>query len=87
MMPSRTKIGLRSPIGKRLPATGSQSIDWYSQGDERIVEADGLQVVVDSWQRKGRRGRIALRPARSGVPCSRPKEDRSVARSSHLMVT
>ena len=44
-----------------VPTKGSQSIDWYAEGEERIVEADGIRVVVRFVGRKGRRGRIAIR--------------------------
>jgi hypothetical protein len=38
----------------------SQSIDWYAEGESRIVEIDGVQVIVRFMGRKGRRGRIAI---------------------------
>ena len=38
----------------------SKSVDWYHEGDERIVEADGIQITVRFVGRKGRRGRIAI---------------------------
>ncbi len=44
----------------RVPAHASQSIDWYHEGEERVVEADGVQVVVRLVARKGRRARIAI---------------------------
>ena len=44
----------------RLPAVSSQCIDWYAEGEERIVEADGIRVVVRFVGRSGRRGRIAI---------------------------
>lgn len=43
-----------------LPSAASQCIDWYAEGEERIVEAGGIQVVVRFVGRKGRRGRIAI---------------------------
>ena len=43
-----------------VPAEGCQCIDWYTEGEERIVEADGIRVVVRFGGRKGRRGRIAI---------------------------
>ena len=51
----RDAAQLREP-----PSMASQCIDWYSEGEERIVEADGVQVVVRFVGRKGRRGRIAI---------------------------
>ncbi len=41
-------------------AQSSRSIDWYSEGEERIVEAGDVRVVVRFVGRKGRRGRIAI---------------------------
>jgi hypothetical protein len=38
----------------------SQCIDWYAEGEERSVEADGVRVVVRFVGRKGRRARIAI---------------------------
>ena len=43
-----------------VPTETSQSIDWYHEGEERVVEADGVQVVVRFVGRRGRRGRIAI---------------------------
>jgi hypothetical protein len=46
---------------RKLPsATVSQSIDWYHEGEERIIEVDGVWVGVRFVGRKGRRGRIAI---------------------------
>ena len=44
----------------RKPTKGCQCIDWYTEGEERIVEADGIRVVIRFVGRKGRRGRIAI---------------------------
>jgi hypothetical protein len=38
----------------------STCIDWYSEGETRIVEVDGVRVVVRFVGRKGRRGRIVI---------------------------
>jgi hypothetical protein len=50
-----------APPNKRLtsPAT-SQSIDWYQEGQTRIVRVDGVEVRVRFIGRKGRRARILL---------------------------
>jgi hypothetical protein len=37
-----------------------QSIEWYAEGELRLVEVDGIQVAVRYVGRKGRRGRIAI---------------------------
>ena len=38
----------------------SQDIDWYSKGQERIVEVNGVQVRVRFVGPNARRGRIAI---------------------------
>jgi len=38
----------------------STSIDWYSQGQSRIVECNGVRMTVRFVGRKGRRGRIKI---------------------------
>jgi hypothetical protein len=38
----------------------SQSFDWFSEGESKMVEANGIQVVVRYVARKGRRARIAI---------------------------
>jgi hypothetical protein len=43
-----------------VPAETSRSIEWYAEGEERIVEAGNIRVVVRFVGRKGRRGRIAI---------------------------
>jgi hypothetical protein len=35
-------------------------IDWYSEGESRVVECNGVQIVVRYVGRKGRRGRIVI---------------------------
>jgi hypothetical protein len=41
------------------PAT-SWSIAWYSVGQSRVVEIDGIPVTIRYVGRKGRRGRIVI---------------------------
>jgi hypothetical protein len=38
----------------------SVSIDWYAEGQTRMVEVAGVRIVVRFIGRKGRRGRIAI---------------------------
>ena len=38
----------------------SRSIDWYAEGESRIVEAGGVRVEVRFTGRKGRKSRIAI---------------------------
>ena len=58
-----------------VPSEWSQSIDWYAEGEERIVEADGIRVVVRFVGRKGRRGRFAITapPGAAFLACDRNK--------------
>jgi len=46
--------------GPRASLPTSQSIDWYAEGQSRVVEVDGVRIVVRFVGRKGRRGRIAI---------------------------
>lgn len=52
---------------------GSQSIDWYAEGEERVVEAGGIRIVIRFVGRKGRRGRIAITapPGATFLACDR----------------
>lgn len=38
----------------------STSIEWYSEGQSRIVEVDGIEITIRYVARKGRRSRIAI---------------------------
>ena len=38
----------------------SQCIDWYHEGQTRLVEANGVRIEVRFVGRKGRRARIAI---------------------------
>ena len=58
---ARQKGNLGAVASRKPPSRPvSQSIDWYSKGQERIVEADGVRVVVRLVDHKGRRGRITI---------------------------
>ena len=43
----------------RTPSV-SQSIDWYSEGESRVVEVGDVRIEVRFVGRKGRQGRIAI---------------------------
>lgn len=45
---------------ERVRNRTSQSIDWYSEGETRIVEADGVHIEVRFVGRKGRKARIVI---------------------------
>ena len=38
----------------------STSIDWYAEGETRVLEVDGIRVTIRFVGRKGRRARIAI---------------------------
>lgn len=38
----------------------SRSIDWYAQGQGRVVEVNGIRLTVRLVDRKGRKARIAI---------------------------
>lgn len=42
------------------PAPVSRCIDWYHEGETRIVVVDGFKVTIRFISRKGRRARIAI---------------------------
>ena len=42
------------------PPPTSVCIDWYSEGESRVVEVGGVRVTVRFVGRKGRQGRIAI---------------------------
>jgi hypothetical protein len=41
-------------------APTSRLVDWFSEGETRVVEVDGVRVIVRFVGRKGRRGRIVI---------------------------
>jgi hypothetical protein len=60
----------------RADAPTSTCIDWYSEGETRVVEVDGVRVVVRFVARKGRRGRIVIEaPAGALFKSTEPVED------------
>jgi hypothetical protein len=62
-----------------LPPSVSKSVEWYHEGDERTVEAGGVQITIRFVGRKGRRGRIAITapPGATFQTSDRPGTDRS----------
>ena len=50
----------QGPPTVALPSEFSQSIDWYSEGETRVIEVDGVRVAVRFVGRHGRRCRIAI---------------------------
>lgn len=44
----------------QTPLPASQCIDWYAEGESRIIESNGVRIIVRFIGRKGRRGRIMI---------------------------
>jgi hypothetical protein len=38
----------------------SRCIDWYAEGETRVIEVDGVKIMVRFVGRHGRRARIAI---------------------------
>jgi hypothetical protein len=55
-MEKNTEISQQTPVS----APTSTCVDWFSEGETRVVEVDGVRVVVRFIGRKGRRGRIII---------------------------
>ncbi|MEX0937327.1 MAG: hypothetical protein WDZ59_05660 [Pirellulales bacterium] len=58
-----SKMDIEKPTNPPLEAISpaiSQSIDWYSEGQGRIVEVAGVRIKVRLVSRKGRKARIAI---------------------------
>jgi len=45
---------------KPEPPATSVLVDWYSEGESKTVEVDGVRIIVRFIGRRGRRGRIAI---------------------------
>jgi hypothetical protein len=65
-----------------FPATTCACIDWYSEGETRVVEVDGVRVLVRFVGRKGRRGRIVIEaPAGAVFSADDASDDKTSAES------
>ena len=53
-------VQLPPPGDVPAEAKTSVCVDWYSEGESKVVFVDGAQVTVRFIGRKGRRGRIAI---------------------------
>jgi hypothetical protein len=42
------------------PAVTCSCIDWYAEGEAKVVEVDGVRIMVRFVGRRGRRGRIVI---------------------------
>jgi hypothetical protein len=43
-----------------VPSVQSTSIEWYHEGETRVVGVDGVQLTIRLVGRRGRRARIAI---------------------------
>jgi hypothetical protein len=50
----------QGPSAVARPSEFSQSIDWYAEGETRVVEVNGVRIEVRFVGRHGRRCRIAI---------------------------
>jgi hypothetical protein len=48
------------PAGDPDETRSCRSIEWYSEGQERIIDVGGVRVTVRFVGRRGRRARIAI---------------------------
>jgi hypothetical protein len=48
------------PVPPNRPESSCQSIEWYAEGQERVVEVGDVRFAVRFVGRHGRRGRIAI---------------------------
>ncbi len=48
------------PTNVRQNPPTCKSIDWYSEGESRVVEIEGVRVMIHYIGRKGRQSRIAI---------------------------
>jgi hypothetical protein len=48
------------PTDRPPPQPTSTLIDWFSEGESKVVEVDGVRIVVRFVGRRGRKGRIAI---------------------------
>jgi hypothetical protein len=62
----------QTPASSERPT--STSIEWYSEGQSRIVEVDGIKIAVRFIARKGRRSRIAITAPAGAVFCAAEQE-------------
>jgi hypothetical protein len=53
-------VGQDRSAGLRASSATSQCIDWFHEGETKVVEIDGVRITVRFIGRKGRRGRIAI---------------------------
>jgi hypothetical protein len=60
MTPDQTAEGSKPSVATAAPAPTCCCIDWFHEGEARVVEISGIRVVVRFVGRNGRRGRIAI---------------------------
>jgi hypothetical protein len=62
-----------TPSPTPAPPT-STCIDWYAEGQARVVEVAGVRITVRFTGRKGRRGRIAIEAPAGAVFTAEERE-------------
>lgn len=63
------EVPCQDEVHDTAPVTppGSISIDWYTEGDARIVQVGDVQIEVRLVGRNGRRARIAIKAPAGAV--------------------
>jgi hypothetical protein len=67
---------LRKAADCGRPAASSQSIDWYADGEERVVEVGLVRVTIRLVGRNGRRARISITASNGAAFSSADKNER-----------
>ena len=65
----------QAPSNVARPSEFSQSIDWYSDGESRIVEVDDVRIEIRYVGRKARRARISITAPLGSLFIERLKSD------------
>jgi hypothetical protein len=55
------------PVASNQNESMCQSIEWFCEGQSRIVDVGGIQVAIRLVARKGRRSRIAIKAPAGAV--------------------
>lgn len=73
---NQSKLPDHFPTAGQTPVPNSQCIDWYADGESRIVDVGGIQIRFRIAGRKGRRVRIAITAPPGAIFLSRESQNR-----------
>jgi hypothetical protein len=60
LMENGRDLSAPEPAGDSEDGSSCRSIDWYSEGQARVIDVNGVRVTVRFVGRRGRRARIAI---------------------------